>query len=345
MKGESRVASPPRRRYAPDPADLGRRKVAAVISLVVGLLLLGVKLVAWRLTGSSAVLSDALESVVHTFAIAFAVWSIFLAATPEDESHPYGHGKVEFFSAGIEGLFIVAAAIAITVDGVSALLEGRRPQELTAGVLLTLFSAVATLILGSWLVATGKRTRSVTLVADGHHILTDSLTSFAVVGGLLLVQVTGQPAFDPLVAIAVAVNIAVTGARLIRQSIGGLMDEADPAVLDQLAAALDHARTQACIDLHRLRAWKAGDTLHVDAHLTVPRFYSIEQAHDVMAELERAVTRDLDRRVHLLLHLDPCTPDFCAACEMTACQVRMAAFTRRIPWQTTSVVAERSPGQ
>lgn len=331
-------------RYAPDPAAIRARRFAVVVSFSASLALLAVKLFAWRLTGSTAVLSDALESVVHTFAIGFAAWSVFLASSPEDSSHPYGHGKIEFISAGVEGAFIILAAAWIVFDASAALLEGRHPHELRVGVLLTLSAAVITLGLGAWLESVGRRTGSVALVADGRHILTDSFTSFAVVIGLVLVQFTGSAFWDPVVAIAVAVSIAVSGGKLIRQAVGGLMDEADPELLAAIANALEEARTPECIELHRLRAWKAGDTLHVDAHLTVPRYASVDHAHGIMAGLERAVASKLQQRVHLLLHLDPCTETFCAECEMTACPLRTSPSHGRVAWVAERIIARPAGG-
>lgn len=329
------------RRYArEDPKLLKTKKNAAILSLTIGLLLLVVKIAAYLLTGSTAVLSDAAESVVHTFGISFAVYSIFLSSTPEDESHPYGHGKVEFLSAGIEGALIILAAVWIIFDATRAFIEGRHPQALQIGLVLTLFASVVTLALGLYLIRVGKRSRSLTLIADGRHILTDSFTSFAVVAGLSLVAITGMPLFDPLFAIGVAFNITLTGGRLVRQAVSGLMDEADMNLLNEIAQSLDASRTASCIELHRLRAWQAGDTLHVDAHLTVPRYYTVEKSHGEMKALENGLATTLDRRIHLLLHLDPCADAHCFKCEMPSCAIRTRPFESRVAWVANQTVAK-----
>jgi cation diffusion facilitator family transporter len=214
------------------------RKRAALISLGIGGGMLIMKMSAYFLTHSSAILSDALESVVHVAATGMALYSVLLSARPADKSHPYGHGKIEFFSAGFEGAMIVLAAIAIIYQAGCQIIVGPELTKLDVGIGFTVAASVINLVLGTFLIRTGKRTNSLTLVADGKHVLTDSYTSFGVVIGLGLVLLTGWEVVDPLMAIAVALNILVSGYRLLRISVGGLMDEAHPETLEKILSVV-----------------------------------------------------------------------------------------------------------
>jgi cation diffusion facilitator family transporter len=321
-------------------ADLVRvRKFAGRLSLLVGVLMLVAKMGAFLLTGSSAILSDALESVVHVVATAFALYSVVLSAHPPDETHPYGHGKVEFFSAGFEGALIIIAAIAIVYEAVPSLLHGVTLEKLGVGAFVVGGAGLVNLILGLYLIHTGKKTRSLTLVADGKHVLTDSYTSIGVLAGLLLVIWTGWTLLDPLVAIAVAVNIVWTGGRLVFQSVKGLMDAADPKQLAKVVRVISDHRRIGWIDLHRLRILNMGDRQHVDLHLTVPRFWDVERGHDEQAALEKVLDAQLPEHTEVAVHLDPCVPACCEFCEYEPCPVRAVACRGTRPWTVTSAIA------
>ena len=312
---------------------------AASLSVAVGLLLLVVKVGAWLITGSVAILSDALESVVHIIAVIFTAYSVRLASRPADRSHPYGHGKVEYFSAGVEGLMIVIAAIAIVYQATMALLRGSTPAELEAGTLLTAVAALILVALGRHIIAVGRRTRSLALVADGQHILTDSFTSFGVVAGLAAVYATGWTVLDPLIALVVAANILHTGGHLMRSAVGGLMDEADAQLLGELAQSMESLRTDECIDLHRLRAWRSSDLVHVDAHLMIPRYRTVMEAHELMHDMESKLRKKMGQEIRLLLHLDPCSSEFCPACAVSGCSLRTVPFKARPVWELDAIVA------
>jgi cation diffusion facilitator family transporter len=187
-----------------------------------------VKFVAYFLTDSTAILSDALESIINVVASGFALYSIYLSNQPPDTSHPYGHGKIEYFSVGFEGALIILAAVAILYKAIPAFFYPRMLAQLGLGIFLLLGTSAVNLVLGLFLIRTGRQTRSMPLEADGKHLLTDVYTSVGVVGGLVLVKLTGWQGWDPLAACAVAINIIFTGWRLVKESFGRLMDEADP---------------------------------------------------------------------------------------------------------------------
>lgn len=314
--------------------DTRLRLRAGWLSLVVGCLVFGGKLAAWWLTGSAAVLSDALESIVNVVAASLLLVSLHVAARPRDRDHPYGHGKVEFFSAGAEGTLIGVAAIAILGTAVRDLVRGPSLRHLDQGLALVSVLTVANLLLGGYLLRLGRRTRSLALEADGRHLLTDVLTSAGVLAGLAAVRVTGYAILDPLVAIAVALHILRTGFGLVRRAVGGLMDEADEDLLGEIAAQLEAKRRPEWIDVHSLRSFRSGAVHHADLHLVVPRFLDAERLHEIDRELRRAVRGSADpadATGELLVHFDPCRPRHCSGCRYEPCPVRAHAFVAREP--------------
>ncbi len=302
--------------------QLRQRLVAIAISLVVGAVLMGAKFYAWRLTRSSAILSDALESIINVAASAFALVSILIAARPPDEGHPYGHGKIEFFSAGFEGALIVLAALGIFKTGLERLLHPQALARLDTGLLMLAGAGIVNLILGTGLIRVGRRTSSLVLEADGRHVLTDVFTTAGVLLGLILVRFTGWTWLDGATACAVGLQILWTGGSLVRTSFSGLMDERDPALLEKVSRLLVAHRQPSWIDIHQLRALRAGSLTHIDFHLILPRNLSLEAAHREGKVLEQAIITAFDAQASVLIHLDPCQDSDCPVCRQHACQMR-----------------------
>jgi len=317
--------------HVPKDPQAAVRLRAGVISLVVGTALLGAKYGAYLLTGSAAVLSDALESIVNVVAAVFALGSLVFAGKPADRDHPYGHGKMEYFSAAFEGGLIAFAAVAIAWYAVADLLRGPQVGEIAVGALITLAAGAANAALGWYLVSTGRRVQSLVLVADGQHVLSDFWTSLGVVGGLVLVRLTGITWLDPAVALALAANLAVTGFKLVRHAAGGLLDEEDTVLLTRLVTAFDEQRTRGIIRLHRLRAMRSGRFAHVDAHLIVPEHWTVEQAHEATDAFEERVIAACAIDGEIVFHTDPCRRRLCPACDLTDCPIRQAPFADRPP--------------
>jgi cation diffusion facilitator family transporter len=278
-----------------------------------------------------------LESVVHIAATSIALYSVALSSRPADESHPYGHGKVEFFSAGLEGGFIVVAAVAIIYSAVRDMIFGRDLVDLDTGILLTLVASVVNLLLGWFLIRRGKTTDSLALVADGKHVLTDSYTSFGVVAGLALVSLTGVTILDPLVAIAVAVNILVSGYGLMRLSIGGLMDESDHRTLDRFYDIVGRIRSAEWINLHHLRIMRSGREHNIDFHLIIPFYWTVQEAHAFQSRVVKQISSQLQDSATVLIHLDPCIRSYCAACSVDPCAARAEQFVEHRPWTISSM--------
>lgn len=314
------------------PSDLHDERArlsAALISLVVGSVLLAVKFIAYRFTGSTAILSDALESIVNVVAALFALSALVFAGRPADRNHPYGHGKIEFFSATFEGGLISFAAVLIIYQAMQGLLFGTKVQSIDLGVLLTIAAGLVNAGLGWFLLRIGRQQRSSTLIADGQHVLSDFWTSLGVAAGLELVAVTDMPIFDPLVALLVGINLVRTGYRLVRHAAGALLDEEDAHLLEQLVAAINANISTGIIRVHFLRAIRAGRFTHADAHLVVPEFWTVEQAHEAADAFERRVLASLEFDGELAFHTDPCRQLYCAACDVEPCPIRLEPFVER----------------
>jgi len=320
------------------------RLIAISVSFLVGALLMAAKFYAYRLTHSSAILSDALESIINVAASAFALGSILLAARPPDKSHPYGHGKIEYFSAGFEGALIIFAALGIFKTGLAHILRPQTLPLLEIGLIILLGTGLINLILGMGLIRIGKRTHSLVLMADGKHVLTDVYTSAGVLVGLFLVRQTGWYWLDGTVACMVGLNILVLGAKLVRQSFSALMHAADPELLKEISALLVERRKDLWIDIHQLRAWRSGNFVFIDFHLVLPRDFTLEQAHQEGKELERAISDHFGGAASVLIHMDPCIDPDCPVCRRQLCETRQKDHEGQISWSWQTLISQGGAG-
>ncbi|MBU0677725.1 MAG: cation diffusion facilitator family transporter [Verrucomicrobia bacterium] len=284
--------------------DRDALRIAMWISLLVGFLMLGIKVGAYIITHSTAILSDAAESVVHVAAVGFAAYSLHFAFKPPDESHTYGHAKISFFSAGFEGAMIIIAALYIIYEAVMRWITGLYLERLGIGTALTALAVVINGILGYHLVRLGRNKHSIIVEANGKHVLTDCWTSIGVLVGLGLTIVTGWLPFDPIFAILVASNILISGGRLLRDSIGGLMDAADPELHEQLVSILDKETKRRGITYHNLRHRGLGYGHRVEVHLLFNRNTSIQTAHSMATEIERVIEGQLSPGTDVTTHLE-----------------------------------------
>jgi len=305
---------------------------AAQVSLGVAVILLGVKMAAWWVTGSAAILSDALETIINVVAAGFAVLSVSVAETPPDASHPYGHGNIEYYAALIEGLLIFLAAVCIFWESWDKIFQPEPMPHLGIGLTLLVGAGLVNLWLGLRLVRQGRRSGSLTLTADGQHVLTDVYTSAGVAVGLGLVWGTGWLWLDGAVACLVGVNIAWTGARLVRRSVAGFMNESDPVLLRDLCALLGKNRHPSWIDIHRLRVIKSGRAIHVDLHLILPYDMRLDAAHDQVVAMEALLQTSLGPEADIMIHADPCHEGHCSACDVEGCWGRRAPATVAPIW-------------
>lgn len=273
-------------------------------SLAASFLMLALKLGAWALTGSAAILGDAAESVVHLAAVFFASFSLALSQRPPDANHPYGHSKVAFISAGVEGVLILLAAVFIAFESVRRWVAGLEVVNLDQGMALTGIAILVNLVLGFFLLRTGRRLDVLILRANGRHVITDAWTSLGALAGLGMTVLTGSLWWDPLFGLLIAGNILVSGWSLMRESITGLMDEADPAIAGQLDEAMNRETEARGVSFHALRHRNSGHLHHVDVHLLFPDDILLRDAHLRATEIERAVIAAMPVKMQIITHLE-----------------------------------------
>ncbi|MGD9818998.1 MAG: cation diffusion facilitator family transporter [Desulfomonilaceae bacterium] len=319
------------------PGGLEAGKKILCLALFSSALLMGAKFFAYYLTQSSAILSDALESIINVVAAAFALGSVIVSARPPDESHPYGHGKIEYFSAGFEGALIILAAISIFYEGVIKVLRPHELPQLDVGIILLLCVTVLNALLGYFLIRVGLKTRSDAVFAHGKHIITDVYSSVGVAIGLIGVMLTQYWFIDGLIACLVGANILVSGLFLVKRALSGLMDASDPLLLEDICDALSEHRKGLWIDMHQLRAWRSGQKIFIDFHLILPRNMSLERAHMEVKELEEIFSKYLGKGTEVLVHLDPCEDPECPACSNDPCEMRSHPHNLNNLWRRHSV--------
>lgn len=290
-------------RENPD-AIMDRTQKAALVSAGIGVLVMGLKFGAYWLTGSLALYSDALESIINVVAAVFALVALRVAARPADDDHPYGHHKAEYFSAVIEGALIIVAAILILRESFHGLLA---PKPLDAPLLGLAVNGVATAINGAWaiaLMARGRAWRSPALVADARHVMADVVTSGGVLAGVALVTATGLAILDPLIAGLVALNILWSGWGMVRESVSGLMDRAAPPDMVAKIRELISLHSVGALEAHDVRTRHAGQATFIDFHLVVPGSMTVQDSHAICDRLEEAIEGAIEGSV-VVIHVEP----------------------------------------
>lgn len=317
--------------------NLRVQKWVAFISLV----LLAVKVIAYYTTHSVAILTDALESIVNVSAGFIGLYSLYVSAKPRDADHPYGHGKAEFISAAIEGTMIGTAGALILYKAIQHLLHPVELQQIDFGMILVAATALVNYVTGYFCLRTGKKNQSAALVASGHHLQTDTVSTIGIIAGLALLYFTGYLWIDSAVAIGFGIYIIYTGYRITRSSIGGIMDEADMQLLNRLVTVLNKHRRENWIDLHNLRVIKYGSVLHVDCHLTVPWYLNVHQAHEEIDQLAELIRREFGESMELFVHSDGCLPFSCRICGKESCGERKYNFEQRIVWTLENISSNK----
>jgi cation diffusion facilitator family transporter len=317
--------------------NLSIQKIITAISVI----LFVIKIIAWYITHSVAILTDALESIVNVVAGLIGIYSLYIAAKPKDYDHPYGHGKAEFISAAIEGTLITVAGFFIIYEGINNLLHPHLIKKLDHGIILVAITAIINYFAGLWCIRAGKKNNSLALVSSGKHLQSDTWSTAGIITGLLLLLFTKIPWIDSAVAIIFSLIIIFTGYKIIRSSIAGIMDEADEAILKKLAPLLNAHRTANWIDLHNLRVIKYGATLHLDCHLTVPWYLNVHEAHLEIDALAALIKKEFGESVELFVHSDGCLDFSCAICLLPHCPVRKHPFEKKIEWTMENISSNR----
>ena len=316
------------------------QKIVAVLSVI----LLLAKTTAYFLTGSVAILTDAMESIVNVVAGFFGLYSLYLSAKPKDDDHPYGHGKIEFVSAAVEGSMISLAGVIIIYEAIRNLIHPHALSQLGAGMWLIGGAAFLNFILGATAIKIGNKNNSLALAASGKHLQSDTYSSLGILVGLALVYSTNIQWIDSAVALVFSIIIVYTGIKIIRTSIAGIMDETDQKLLAQLVDVLNENRRENWIDLHNVRIIKYGSVLHLDAHLTVPWYLNVLEGHAEIDELSSLVRKDFGESLELFVHSDGCLDFSCRICQKPACPVRKHEIKERIQWTVINISSDKKHG-
>lgn len=323
-------------------SELNRTKIKTMrIMLLFSIVLMVLKFVAFFITHSNAILTDALESIINVVAGSFALYSVFYASQPKDEGHPYGHGKIEFLSAGVEGSLIFFAGGSIIIKAVYGFFHPVEIHSLDMGVILSAIAGLCNYVMGAYLLNKGKRFNSLLMIADGKHLISDTISSIGLVIGLLIITFTNLFWLDNVIAILFGAFIFYTGFKLIRESITSLLDKADYEKLDQLILILNKNRNVKWIDVHNLRVLKYGSQLHVDCHITLPWYDSLEEAHAEVESMEKLVKENIDSDVEFFIHADPCLPVSCPICSISNCEVRKAPYVKTLEWTMKNLLPDQ----
>lgn len=293
---------------------MSEQRRAIALSLVCGVCILVLKMLAYLVTDSAALMSDAFESIVNVVASAFTMWTLYVAQTPPDRRHPYGHGRVEFFAVFFEGALVIVAALGIIVAAAPRIIEPRAMVQLDIGLGLSVVASAINLVLGLYLIRVGRREDRLALVADGKHIMADVYTTGGVLAGLLLVHATGWLWLDGAIACVVALHILGAGYGLVREAVRGLMNERDEKLLLRIEDVLRRHEQDDGIATHDIRAWRSGRDIHVDLHLVLPRHMTMEQAQARATVVEDILRGQIPHVVEVLVRAEACDEAQCSVC-------------------------------
>lgn len=299
------------------------------------------KFTAYLVTHSNAILTDAVESIVNVIASGFAFYSIYLSSQPKDENHPYGHGKVEFFSVFLEGGLIFIAGVLILGKAFYNVFFPEQVENVLEGIGIIAFTGAVNFGLGTYMTRRGKSLNSLTIIADGKHLQIDAYSTLGLLIGLFLLYVTGVQQIDVLLSLGLGGYIVYSGYKLLRKSIGGLMDESDFELIDQVVQILDKHRKDSWIDVHNLRVQRYGHELHIDCHMTLPNYLDLIKVHEEVSEVDRLINTYVHVNTELFIHADPCLPECCHYCRMDNCPIRSEAKKIDIHWDSALVTKNK----
>lgn len=314
---------------------------------ILSVILFAAKMLAWWLTGSVTVLTDALEGIVNMVAGFLGLYSVVLAARPRDTDHPYGHGKVEFISSAIEGTLIIIAGSVIVYEAAHNLFIPHTLQNLNIGLAIISVAGLINYMAGSYAVKQGKKLNSMVLTSAGAHLLTDAYSTIAVMVGVSILLLTNNhwPWLDAAVAFCFAIITIRTGYKVLRRSISGMMDEMDLGTLKKVIDVLQEHRRPQWIDLHNLRVIQYGSLMHLDAHMTLPWYYKVADADKEIHDLETLMRTELSDQVELFIHIDSCMPYQCKLCTMPQCPERREPLQAQLQWDINNVWTDAKHGK
>lgn len=308
---------------------------------LLSVLLFVAKIIAYYLTHSLAVLTDALESIVNVLAGFIGLYSLYVVAKPRDMEHPYGHGKAEYVSAAAEGTLIIAAAFLIFYETLQNLIEKKPVEQLDYGLLIVAITALLNFVAGVICVSIGKKNNSLALKSSGRHLQIDTYSTLIIIAALIVMLLTKLYWLDKVVAFAMSAFVMYNGYKIIRESLAGIMDEADMKLLNNMVSLLNANRRENWIDMHNLRVIKYGAILHIDCHLTVPWYMNVVEAHHEIDELIVLIKKEFGDAIEVFVHTDPCLDFSCSICSKKDCNVRKHPFNKRIEWTLENIISNK----
>lgn len=320
-----------------------QRLIWGMVAILGNALILAVKWYAYRITGSTALKSDAIESIVNVVASAFALSAVIYAEKPADSDHPYGHGKLEFFSSVFEGGLVTFAAIVIGYESVLAILSGPELRELNRGLWVSAGAGLLCAGLGLLLRSVGRRLRSVAIESDGIHVLSDFWTTAGTVVGLGIVKATGWTWADPVIGLLVALFLVRAGIKIVGSASAALLDAYDPMLVAQVVGSMKRELSPEIIAVHELRVMRSGRHIHVDVHLVVPEFLSTRDSHDRVERFCAQTLKTMDVEGEFHPHVDPCMRMYCSVCSVADCPIRAHPFVSRPELTTRTAVLPGIP--
>ncbi len=305
------------------------------------------KMLAWGLTHSVTILTDALEGIVNMVAGFLGLFSVILSSRPRDTNHPYGHGKAEFISSAVEGTLIIIAGCVIIYTAIHQLLLPHSLVHLNIGLMIIAAAGLANYLAGRYAVQQGKKHNSMVLESAGSHLLTDAYSTIAVIIGITVLLLTNNhwPWLDSVVALFFAIITIITGYKVLRRSISGMMDEMDMGMLKKVIDVLQKNRRPQWVDLHNLRVIQYGSLMHIDAHLTLPWYQQVADADKEIHALEQLIQSNFSNRVELFIHIDSCMPYQCKLCAMSSCPERKEPFAEQLQWSIENIWEDAKHGK
>lgn len=309
-----------------------RRIVIFSVILFVG------KIIAYYLTNSVGILTDALESTVNVLTGLISLYSISVALKPRDANHPFGHGKIELLSASVEGILILLAGLIIIFEAIKRLFNPIEIQQLDIGIIIIAIAGIINYILGYFSIKTGRKHDSIALVSGGKHLQSDTYSTIGLVAGLILLLVTKLAWLDSAIAILFGSIIIYTGYKILKETTSNLMDEADIKVLKEIVEILSKNRSNSWINIHNLKLVKYGDSWHIDCDLTLPWYMNISDAHKESDLVMKIISDNYSKNIDFTIHSDECKPDLCTHCRILDCTYRKHKFSTDLEWTLDKMI-------
>lgn len=304
-----------------------------VYVLIIGIVLFILKFVAYFFTHSVLILSDALESIVNLIAALIGLYSLYLSSIPKDENHPYGHGKIEFLTSGIEGGMIFFAGLTIIYESFQRFFIPSEIHSLDIGLIFIFITALVNGLTGLIVKNLGNKNRNLQLISSGQHLITDAISTFMVCLGILMIYFTQKTWLDSLLGGLVGIYILFPAYKIIRDAIAGIMDESDKKLIEQFIQLMKNHKNDKWIDLHNLKILKNGSIIHVDVHLTLPFYWTIQQANQEIQQIEKLIQTEFGELAECSVQIDGCVPNLCTFCSIQDCSERKQPFTENWKWE------------